>query len=203
MLMRRQTVRFPDWTFSELHICPPALIMETHQNIKYSFLDHVCSRLSMVPFSTWHSSHGHSVKNNTQYFGFYKWRSLLHMVTGCMPLSFVLPGRNYTLDGSKYSLSCVQIWKVRRALHSVCCSLPVVCLLCFCLDGSSVTRTSLLTGGCLLSQWCCCLHGHSCHGRCHLGGLFPVKQVVSLSCFVWNSSLCKLDALSVQNTFVR
>lgn len=38
--------------------------------------------------SPWHSSHGHGVKNNTQYFGFYKGRALLHMATGCMLLSF-------------------------------------------------------------------------------------------------------------------
>lgn len=92
--------------------------------------------------------------------------------------------------------------------YSVCCSLPVVCLLCFCLDGSSVTRTSLLTGGCLLSQWCCCLHGHICHGGCHLGGLFPVI-LLPLDCTsggfellnVWNISLCKPDVLSVRNTW--
>lgn len=158
--------------------------------------------------SPWHSSHGHSVKNNTQYFGFYKWRSLSHMAAGGMPLSFFLPGRNYTLDGSKYSLNCVQIWKVRRALHSVCHFLPVVCLLCFCFDGSSVMRTSLLTGGCLLSQWCCCLHGHSCHGGGHLGGLFLVI-LLTLDCTsseferlnVWNLALCKPDALSVWNTW--
>lgn len=66
----------------------------------------------------------------------------------------------------------------------------------------------LLTGCCLLSQWCCCLHGHSCHSGGHLWGLFPVI-LLPLDCTncdfellnVWNLSLCKLDALSVRNTW--